>query len=140
MRFPQPRDLRRGGHFPTARMGERGHLTPAQRRPQLRELQSSLACPGTHWATSSHYSGTDQGPRAMRRGSNPLPPGLRMRKFPCKCQADHRHRASHQGDKCKFLWRGKGSSQGRDTDRGLEKEPPTHTSRVRGEPRVSRCG
>lgn len=120
-------------NFPTAGMGGRRkgaiclpHLTPAQRRLQLRDLQSLLSWPGPAF---SHHSKAGQDPRGNGEGANPLPLGPRMRKFPCKCQADHRHRASCGGDKCKFLWRRRDSSQGRELDRGLEKEPPTHSPR-----------
>lgn len=37
-----------------------------------------------------------------------------MRKFPCKYQADHKQRASHWQDKCKFPLRRRGSYSGKE--------------------------
>lgn len=131
VRFPQPRDLWRGGAFSNRRDGGRREGAPLS-APSLSSPEETVAqrppeSPGLSRSPLDHpipplrdRSGTpDNG-----EGANPLPPGPRMRKFPCKCQADHRHRASHGGDKCKFLWRRRGCTQDRDTTEVWRKSLP----------------
>lgn len=118
MRFPQPRDLGRGGHFPTAKMGGGEEGISLQTRDDHSSKTFRVSWPIQEPSGHPIPLLRDRPePQGNEEGSGPLPPGPRMRKFPCKCQADHRHRASHQGDECKFLWRGRGSSSGcRDTE------------------------
>lgn len=126
MRFPQPRDLGRGGHFPTARMG--GGEEGISLRPRDTTAQRPSESPGLSRSPLGHrilLLRDRPEPQGNEEGANPLPPGPRMRKFPCKCQADHRHRASHQGDKCKFLWRGGAAAAAAGTQRSGESLPHT---------------
>lgn len=129
MRFPQPRDLGRGAFSNRKEGGKEGgdpSVSPISLQPREDHSSETSRVPWTPLGHPIPPLKDRLQCQGNEEGSSPLPPGSRMRKFPCKCQADHRHRASHQGDKCKFLWRRRGSSQGPDTDRGFEKELPTH--------------